>query len=57
MRDETVQKLSIGNKHEVNLPAVLMMYELLIHKIIKKNEVSNMTQITSYQLTTNTEVN
>ena len=42
---------------EVNLPTVLMMCELLIHNMIKENEIGNMTQFTNYPLTTNTEVN
>ena len=33
---------------EVNLPTVLMMCELLIHNIIKENEVGQMKQFTSY---------
>ena len=34
-----------------------MMYEFLIHNISKQNEASDVKQFTSYQLTTNTEVN
>ena len=33
------------------------MCELLIHNIIKENEIGDMKQLTSYPLTTNTEVN
>ena len=41
----------------MNLRTVLMMCELLIHNIIKENEIGNMKQFTSYQLATNTELN
>ena len=41
----------------VNLPAVSIKSELLIHSIIKKIEACIMKQFTSYPLTTNTEVN
>ena len=34
-----------------------MMCELLIHNIIKENEVGDMKQFTRYLLTTKTEVN
>ena len=41
----------------VNLPPVLMTYDLQIQNIIKENEASDMQQFTSYQLTTKTKVN
>ena len=42
---------------EINLPPVLMMCELLIHNIMKENEVGDMKLFTSYQLAANTKVN
>ena len=42
---------------KVNLPAILIMSELLIHSIIKQKKALDMQQFTSYPLTTNTEVN
>ena len=42
---------------EVNLLAVLMMSELLIHNVIKGYKVCDMKQFTSYLLTANTDVN
>ena len=41
----------------INLPPVLMMYELLMHNIIKENEVGDRKQFTSYSLETCIEVN
>ena len=42
---------------EVNLLAVLTMYKLLFHNIIKENEALDMKQFTNYSLINNTEVN
>ena len=55
MKQFTIYQLTINTK--VNLPPVLMTYELLIQNIIKENKASDIQQFTSYQLTTNIEVN
>ena len=58
-RYETVHKFKswLPLNTEVNLPAVLMMWELWIHNIIKQKEARDMKQFTSYWLPLNTEVN
>ena len=48
---------SFTTNTEVNLPAVLMMCQLLIHNSMKENQARNMRQLTSYLLPANTKVN
>ena len=57
MTYEIVHKLSIKSNTDVNLLPVFMMYDFLIHIIIKGNETRGMKLFTSYLLTTNTDVN
>ena len=54
---ETVYKYPLTANTEVNLPAVLMMYELVIHNINEENEARDRKQFTNCPLTTNALVN
>ena len=55
--DKPFSKLLNNSKYWLNLPSVLMMSELLIHKFIKENEAWEMKHVISFWFIANTKVN